>query len=436
MSLTPNFHYKNDFPKLLGKSDQAKYLLDYLDELNAQTCIVEKYIDKDYLIDFQKFYSRSFANYERFTDRFHFFEEKIDPVIFSQLLENGKIDKLQEKLKSYLGFVVKKPIKDFSGEPLIGRTLLKTYPEEDKSNNKRHFVAKETMVSLFGVPLKIKSVPFQMQDQRVSACATIALWTTLHALSSKFDIPKTSPAEITEISTSHVSGFRNFPQGGLTPEQMFKCIRAMNLEIEIIKFDPNDPDLIPCAIKAYLSACIPVIARLRLEHPNKPESGHAIVITGYKCDKDHKMIQFYVHDDGIGPYSRANPDKKFRVLDNEWKKHNYKVFLEELFVPLYPKIRLQFKWAYFYHLEKKKLIEQMKLKDYLTVELFLTTVQNYKEYLSKKKIGNKIDTLTSLFPKFLWVERVYYKDKNLMDWVFDGTATYPQEIEQSPIHYI
>lgn len=435
MSLVPNFHYKSEFAKLLGNSEQAKYLVEYLDELEAETCISEKYIDKDYLIDYQKFYSRSFIEYERFTERLHFFSGKFDSKDFDKFLEFGDFDSLKKILGSYLGFVVKKPVPDYFNHPLIGRTLLKTYPEKDKTNNNRHFVTIENHASLFGIELKIDSIPFQMQDQRVSACATIALWTTLHALSRLFEIPNYSPAEITEVSTSHISRYRNFPQGGLTLGQMFKCIRSMDLDIEVIKWDPKDQEFIPYAIKAYLMAGIPLIAHLRFCRPKKSDVYHAVVITGYKCDKNHKMIEIYIHDDGIGPYSRVKPDSTFQKWNNEWINRGYTVFLEEVFVPLYSKIRLQFKWAYFYHLEKLKQIKRLKAKDKLTVELFLTTVQDYKKHLVKSRIFSKLEKIKKLFPKYLWIERVYYKDRIFMDWIFDGTATYPLEIEQSPIFY-
>jgi hypothetical protein len=57
-----------------GNSYQAQYLIRYLSDLNAKTCVYEEeYIDRDYIIDYQKFYSRSFENHKRFTKRVHFF---------------------------------------------------------------------------------------------------------------------------------------------------------------------------------------------------------------------------------------------------------------------------------------------------------------------------------------------------------------------------
>lgn len=58
-------------------SHQGRYLFHYLKNLsaNAKTCVLEeKYIDKDYMIDYQKFYSRSFEEHNNFTKRIPFFQ--------------------------------------------------------------------------------------------------------------------------------------------------------------------------------------------------------------------------------------------------------------------------------------------------------------------------------------------------------------------------
>ncbi|MFA5364448.1 MAG: hypothetical protein WC325_04615 [Candidatus Bathyarchaeia archaeon] len=207
------------------------------------------------------------------------------------------------------------------------------------------------------------------------------------------------------------------------------------LDIEIIKYDPNDPNIIPSAVKAYLNAKIPLIAHLRFEHKIKGVAYHAVVITGYKCGKNREIIELYVHDDGRGPYSRVYPDKNFEKWITDWKNCGYKVFLEQLIVPLYPKIRLQFKLIRKNFLQGLEQINKMKQKKDLTFELFLTTIQNYKNDLLIKNFDSKSDKIKALFPKFLWIERVYYKGKIFKDFIFDGTEVYPVEIKESPIRF-
>ena len=49
-----SFSYDN-LTKYFKSNSQANYLFYYLKNVNAKTCILEKeYIDKDYLIDYQK----------------------------------------------------------------------------------------------------------------------------------------------------------------------------------------------------------------------------------------------------------------------------------------------------------------------------------------------------------------------------------------------
>ena len=154
---------------LLGNSYQGNYLLNYLSGLNAKTCILEgDYIDKDYMIDYQKFYSRSFLSYKRITKRIHFFATDFSPDDFEKSLENSNVKYLQE---SYLGFAVIKPIEDSNKNPLIGRSVLKTYHPK-AGDEKRFFISRDCGASLFGIPLTVESLPFQVQDQAVGGCAT------------------------------------------------------------------------------------------------------------------------------------------------------------------------------------------------------------------------------------------------------------------------
>lgn len=75
---------------ILGDSNQSKYIFRYLDKWGASTCVVEKrYIDKDYIIDYSKFYARSFKEYDKFTTRLHFFSEAFSDDVFENALIKG-----------------------------------------------------------------------------------------------------------------------------------------------------------------------------------------------------------------------------------------------------------------------------------------------------------------------------------------------------------
>jgi len=409
---------KNILLNQLGKSRQAKYIYNYLHEQGAKVFINEKkYIDKAFLIDYQKFYSRSFENIGRETDRIHFFSQNFSTDAFEKAIEENQTAFLNE---SYLGFVVVKPIKDTEGNPLIGRTLLKTYPTKSRGST-RFYVKKLHEVSLYGIKMKIESAPFQAQDRGVSACATVALWTALQSSPSHFDIPSYSPAEITEMSTEYPSLFRMFPQFGLTLGQMINCIHLVGLDTEVIK--AQDDDVISTVVKAYTYAKIPIIGVLFMYSNAAPDAepdAHAVVIVGYKKDKNGILSELYVHDDQIGPYSRVIPSGGLKNWNNEWASLGFSVVLDKLLIPIYHKIRLSFPTIYHQYMNKKANLSG----EDLNLDLYLTTIQDYKEWLLGKRIENKVEELQRLLPRLLWIERASEKQSGtlIQDDVYDSTA--------------
>jgi hypothetical protein len=230
--------------RFLGTSKQGKYISDYLREIGAKTFIFEEnYIDKDYLIDYSKFYSRSFGPIKKCTNRLHFFSNSFSDADFNHILLDYNKEASNNFISSYLGFVVVKPIKDPEGNDLIGRTALKTYPEvvnkRRSKHNLRFHITVPNRVSLFGIPLKVESLPFQVQDNAVGACATNACWTAIHPLNELFGTQKLSPYEVTEMSVSFPTlEERNFPNAeGLGLLQMKGYFNRNGLETEFINIE-------------------------------------------------------------------------------------------------------------------------------------------------------------------------------------------------------
>ena len=424
--MPPNFSVFSFSPhyisELLEKTNQASYLIQYLQNLEAKTYILEEeYVDKDYMIDFQKFYARSFEKIGKFTKRIHFFNEKFDEKDFQKALESNDKEVINTLKRSYLGFTVVKPLRGADGNKLIGRTLLKTYPEE-VDDEMRIFIKKKYTASLFGIPLEIESLPFQAQDQGVSACATIALWSALHPLSDIFEIKRDSPVEITEIATS-LPFSRKFPSSGLTFEQMINYIQSLGLDTEVIR--QIDEKIISTAIKAYINADFPLIADLKLKKNGEDYELHAAIISGYRCDKKGNIKELYVHDDQIGPYSRVKPlNNGFKYWDNEWKDYGYNsIEVEKLLIPIYSKIRMTFSRIYRFVEMEKGVLD--------TSNLYLYSVRKYKEFLLGKSVMDKLEKLTMSLPRFLWVLRLFEDssiDSPLLDIVFDGTSVFPKEV--------
>lgn len=428
--------FRHPFNEHLGASQVGSYLSKYLSELGAKTVVIEEeYVDKNFLIDYAKFYARSFNAPPRFTIRLHFFSIDFKEDGFKKALRSN--DTLVKQIQgSYLGFIVVKPIKDTNGEPLIGCTNLRTYPRTDHEDT-RSFLVQKCGVSLYGIPLVVGSLPFQTQDQAVAACATTALWTSLSSLGPLFGIPMLSPAEITEKAIVYPGEYgRNFPSSGLNLMQMIAFINSIGLDTEKIKIPAkgSPPDMIPSVIRAYVKAGLPVIAGIRLEKEGSL-AYHAVVISGYRYNRLGEITEIYVHDDQIGPYSRVKcAGGDFIEWQNEWTSHRgYETTrVCDLLVPIYPKIRLVFGHIYrVYHRQYlqdvKRLAEHIKEPN-INTEFFLTTVNEYKKFLLGNSCINKTGILCQPLPRFLWVIRIHLNGQPILDSLYDGTEVMPKKL--------
>lgn len=425
------------FDQYLAGSSISDYLKEYLEHISAKTCICEyNYIDKDYMIDFSKFYARSYENIPKITDRYHFFKESITEEEFLANLNQKDESFLKSLNGSYLGFiVVKKNIKDLYGKYLFGRILLETYEKEDNGEN-RVFLKHPYKVNLFGIKLEIETLPFQQQDIAVGAYATVACWISHFPLQKLFNIQSYSPAEITEKALLCPSDCRNFPSEGLTKEQMKAVFNCMGMDTEFIRTDidrlglyKDEDDIIADAVKAFINYELPIIACLT--DKNNDES-HAVVISGYRHNNGN-IVELYVHDDNIGPYHHIKPDSKFKLWkDSHPKDGDIDWEVESLFVPIYPKIRLVFSRIYGEFLKEKRNLEHDKLikaaEEDLIVELLLTDVKKYKTFIFDQPFEGKKEILTRSFPRFLWIIRKKVGDIVYSDKIYDGTAVFPEPI--------
>jgi hypothetical protein len=455
--------------KILGSSRICTYINDYLSDLEAKTVITEhEYIDKDFIIDYSKFYSRAFKKIKKTTTRYHFFDNEITRDEFFNGLMSEHNEWLQEKLQdSYLGYVIKKPINspDSMRPELVGKTLLFTY-DKKAGTDERVYVKDSYDVSLCGMKLKIESLPYQQHDYGVGACATTACWVTLFPLSRLFGLQTLSPIEITEKSVFFPSDCRNFPSDGLTIHQMKTYFNTMGLETEVIK--PNnleeDPkrDVVADIVKAYAQMNIPIIAGLAIVHKDFDFASfdcgeestcgildqHAVVISGYRHHK-RKLKMLYVHDDAFGPYCYINPIDNFTKWKCRWEEYDDCIFfVTRLLIPIYPKIRLNIGYIYSVFQHKRSELElDIKLKKEskkLTIEFLLFDIKTYKNSLLNKSLKFliesredkkiefvnrlKTDFLTMSLPRFIWVIRYNNDGQPMHDAIYDGTDTLPNLI--------
>lgn len=296
---------------------QVRYLRRYLDRLGAKVVLEEpNYFDKDYLSEFSAFYCTSSTGYSNACKRLHFFADAIDRASLEQAA-GGDAEAVAKVKAAYLGFSVVRPI---PAAPL-GRTVLSWFPDGTPQTPRVTTPSRKYTCHVAGLSLEVEGLAWQQQDSAVGACATIALWTSLH--SSAFEgyhaLPTT--AGITQAAHKSLSfGARVFPSGGLTVFQLCEVIKQYGLSPLVVEGDQEVgsgerrfsrdkftsscsalirsgyPAIISCAIDGAPHAVCAVGFRSAV--PATPPGGHV----GHH---DSEIPHVYIDDDNLGPNVRC-----------------------------------------------------------------------------------------------------------------------------------
>lgn len=310
---------------------QLAYLYKYLqkDHIKAATIVVEnEYIDRNFLEDYAEYYARCFPQHPRFCARIHFFESDFSESTFTEKIAENDQEFIGLLSKSYLGFVVVRPIPD----TFLAKACLIPYPALS-DNPKCCILTNKHSVSLFGVDLHVKTAAFIEQDKVVSACATSALWVLLN-LNERMGLnSQPSPSAITKAAINgQYENTKTFPSSGLTLAQIERALKHFDLEPITIdqsveKIDANKLKEISFG---YINHGLPLLVGGRVyrklarvgsthEEPREDSSTlvveevgpHVICCLGYKIGKmvpsklyAHSIDRLYVHDDRLGFYAR------------------------------------------------------------------------------------------------------------------------------------
>ncbi len=263
------------------------------------------------------FYVRNLRSYPNFTKRLHFFSDQFDLSIWKSRIAsaaNGGCPAIEKHLqKHYCGFSVVRPLPDCP----VGRTLLPAQATRAPSDTWSVFptIRKHT-VHLAGFQLAVEGVPFQQQDQAVSACATTALWSALDSVAAIEETTSASPAAITEAATRYpLQEGRPFPTEGLTVRQICEATRYAGFSPLVIR----GVDLVSDQrqIFSYLRSGFSPVLGLISKKDGSP--GHAVCGVGLRGgsavpnsdpkltfrDAATAMRGLYIHDDRLGPYAFA-----------------------------------------------------------------------------------------------------------------------------------
>jgi len=441
----------------------------YLSKLSVNTIVIEKdYVDHDYLEDYSNYYVKCFDDYERRCNRIHFFSSTFGADDFIGGLKNGDSDFIKLIKSTYKGFVVTKPLP----KTVIGKTCIETYPEEGF----RSFpIKRKYTANLFGIELELDTLAYQEQDSVAAACATSALWSVFQKTGILFHHAIPSPVEITKFATENLPAqSRNFPNHGLTLEQMAHAIRKVGLEPFYVGVS-SDYNL-KTITYAYLRMGLPVILAVDLVDMSKITrfengaelptgiGGHALAITG-DCTEDKKPLpfgesgylaiptqinKFYVHDDQIGPFARMELDgcagieyffqpggfpKAGFSLSTTWKNENgdssIRAVPQALLIPLYNKIRIPYESidkkiiAFDSVLEIPEIKQHLDLPERLSWEIFLSEIQRFKTEIlqtSHLSCASKEAALFHKMPRFIWRAVAHIGNTPSLEILFDATG--------------
>jgi hypothetical protein len=444
------------FPRPIGFLDnwpppQITYLGLYLGTLGCK-CVVREshYIDRDYILDHAVFYSRSLRNYPNYCKRLHFFSQALTEGQWRRFYLNAKgpnPQKTTQKLqKTYLGFVVVKPL---PGSP-IGRTVLKTYAETSTAGNRRFFGGvRKYMANTGGFSLAVEGLAFQQQDRGVSACATTALWSSLHKVAHEERLSVPTPSQITESATRYsLPEGRSLPSEGLDIQQISEAIRGTGLQPLVIRAVSPEQDR--AQIVAYVKSGFPPVLAIRSQ---KTGGGHAVCVVGIKmgdvyshappAEHPHHWLAsnalqgLYVHDDRLGPYASAGvtgwtlkDNQIVTAVQIEWPDKTYSELslVMAFIVPVPDKIRMPIARV----LASGAVVAELagiyfkEFKRRVVLDTFYKTGVAYRKdafNFGLTDVGLYSLCCETTLPRFLAVIEISAREGPLFDVLIDSTET-------------
>lgn len=432
---------------VVGKR-QIAYLSTYLRAVGAKTAVIEKdYVDRDFLEDHVRYYSRCFHEYSRMCHRVHFFAHEYSEQEIDEFLVDAEAEKQRAFSDAYLGFVVIRPLP----QTVVGRTCLVPY-EEDRTH--RHYMAlREVPVSFFGRKLVVRCMPFQEQDSAVAACATCALWSSFQITAALFGHEIYSPGRITSLATEHgLSNVRVLPnKDGLSVSDMVYAVRHIGLDPVCINVGNGKPrfaeEVMLGNIYAYLRLGVSVVVLGKLVDASETDCGfHAITVNGYHLPDDgsadmasdqlvaNRIDKIYVHDDQLGPYARME-----KCLDgsNEWitqwqdssgKGEHLKFKPSVLLIPVYHKIRVSYAevshMAFVFGRLIKGVVYALGCRLVFEWDILLARSNDVKDGVREDADiprEKRLAFLETSFPRFIWKVEVKINGEKCAMFCIDAT---------------
>lgn len=408
-------HFSNCPFEQVKNKPQLQNLNRQLKDTCLSILLERKYLESDYLSDFEDYYGSCFSSYSRKCIRIHFFKEAYTNKTFSSLSneEQGGV------AEQYLGYIVIKPLPEF----FIGKSCLNLKVVEIP-DSKKMTVAYKHCVHLYGMRISIVGVPFVEQDNITSACSSSSLWVMLKALcKDAFNHFVPSPSKITKIAkNANANAIIQYPYNqGLNMDQMANVLSNMGYGHRIFKAE----GITTSNIKIFIKAGFPIILGLNISRSSGIQVGnHAVCIIGYREQDGETLL--VVNDDQRGLNLDAEiSDKSFSYIALA-DTCDYVYEPVTMLVGLDPTIRngtenIDRIGDLFLTLFN----EQTNIFCIKKEQLFLISNNRLKEACSNSdKIIDRCLILSSSWPKYLWVLPFYSDDEknNLLFYIiFDTT---------------
>lgn len=451
--------FGSEFPDVFNKP-QINYIFQYANDLGAKTVLLERdYLDKDYLEDFSRYYVKCFKNGGQRCARLHFFSSVINHSSFSDLLKEGAAESLKEIRDSYIGFTVIKPLV----QTFIGKTCLRLYNNGRDDGRKRICLFRPYSVNLFGINLEVKTTAFQEQDKVVSACATTAIWSALHAVQDVNIKQVPACSEITIDAINFIDGSTNgFPNHGLTNTQILRAIDKQNLKYHSISLSAGTSSDLLDIIRYHIDSKIPLILGgevfARSEDRGSKRygrykgfkrraqyslGGHAVTILGYLQDSN----EIYIHDDRLGPFAKSFLQDvggkvalfvQERDSNGDWQTPSETFVPNSLIIPAHKKVRISYQLP----LNTCKLIfkivqfaiNENKVNNFdpslLKFSLRLQNISDIRQHIIEFNFSDedklllldeKLKILTRSMARFQWVASFKINEIPAFKILFDAT---------------
>lgn len=454
-------------PEVIKTKNHFKYFLDYLGEhgLNAQSIVIEdEYINKDFLQDYAAYYAFCFEKYPKFCKRVHFFNTTVTEELLHRAILN-KEDAPPDFWKSYLGFIVVKPIPT----TVIGFSVLKDYNSSNPKNERYFWGLRNYKVHIFGHEIEVLSLAFQEQDSVLAACATTAIWSMLNKASTDFHTILKSPSQITrDADNVSPDGSRLFPNKGLSVLQICQAIFNSGLVSEVKQPDYIEYDksgqisgyyitnlYTKKILNAYSPIGIPII--LVISVPDGAEHGlHAITVSGYRQTPAQEIApksgtswlaenidKIYAHDDQWGPFVRIDFENIIDLKTPWTDSHpsHLPTKVTNIIVPVYPKVRISYEDIEAIVLGLDAILTlffDKKIKHDLVWDIKIDYSESFKASINNSSLddASKLKRLTDSLPKYLWIAKCYIGKYKVFEFTFDATDVNSGMIGEDLICYL